>query len=109
MRPSALAFTLAAALACAACGRTDIAHVPDDGLVDREITLADGEVVLVELAIDEEDTTLRAAFFAVPNGLTLERLIAALAMGEAYDLVLDTGDNALILEVDAEPRAWIWR
>jgi hypothetical protein len=92
-----------------ACGRTDIATVPSDGMREREFTLADGEVVLVEMHAGD-DVELRTAFLDMPDGLTFERLLDNLAHGEPWELVLDTTEEpVLIVEVRGEPRAWIWR
>lgn len=108
MRAALLALALCST-ASIACGRSDIAVAPGDGMLEREFTLADGEVVLVEMHAGD-DVELRSAFLDLPDGLTFERLLDNLAHGEPWDLVLDSTDEpVLIVEVRGEPRAWIWR
>ena len=110
MRAALLVLCLASlGLSPIACGRSDIAIAPGDGMLEREFTLADGEVVLVEMHAGD-DVELRSAFLDMPDGLTFERLLDNLAHGEPWELVLDTTDEpVLVVEVRGEPRAWIWR
>jgi hypothetical protein len=91
-------------LACA----PDVATDPGDGFVVRAYTLDDGETVWVE-ALVEDDMGLRHAVLEIEDGLRVEDLAEELAMGEAYELVLDSTHDVLIIEVDEDPRVWIWR
>jgi hypothetical protein len=104
--------TLVVLLAIAACGRTDVAFAPGGPIVERELVLDDGEAVWVEVHAGE-DRALRASFLAVDDGVTLDGLVDAIAMDDDAQLVLDTtaedGVPVLVVEVDAEPRAFIWR
>ncbi|HET6585040.1 MAG TPA: hypothetical protein VFG69_16400 [Nannocystaceae bacterium] len=109
MRKVVLALALVSASFSVGCGRSDIATDPGDGMYARELTLADGDIVLVSVRVEDEPE-LRDAVRAMPDGLTLERFIAVVAMGEESRLVLDTTDvPVLVVEVDGEPRAWIWQ
>lgn len=94
------------------CGRSDVVFAPGDPIVERELELDDGDLVWVELDTGH-DNALRASFFAVDDGVSLDGLVSAIAMGDDAQLVLDTTDEdgmpVLVVEVDAEPRAFIWR
>ena len=109
MRKVVLALALSSVSNSVGCGRSDIATDPGDGMFARELTLADGDIVLISVLVADEPE-LRETVRAMPDGLTLERLIFVLAMGEDAMLVLDTTDvPVLIVEGDGEPRAWIWQ
>lgn len=99
-------------LALAACGRTDVVFAPGGPVVEREVELDDGDLVWVEVHAGE-DRALRASFLAVDDGVTFDGLVEAIAMDDDARLVLDTtaddGLPVLVVEVDAEPRAYIWR
>jgi len=97
------------ACALTACGRTDVVLAPGAPIVERELELDDGDLVWVELHAGE-DMALRASFLAVEDGVSLDDLVDAIALGEPAKLVLDTTDEpVLIVEVDHNPRAYIWR
>jgi hypothetical protein len=92
-----------------ACGRTDVVFAPGAPIVERELELDDGDLVWVEVHAGD-DMALRASFLAVENGVTLDNLVDAIALGEPAQLVLDTTEEpVLIVTVDDDPRAYIWR
>lgn len=94
------------------CGRTDVVFAPGEPIVERELELDDGDLVWVEVSVGH-DNALRASFLAVDDGVSLDGLVDAIAMGEDAQLVLDTTGvdqmPVLVVEVDDEPRAFIWR
>lgn len=103
LAPVLLASTLAG------CGRTDVVIKPLVDLIEREVTLDDGDAVWLEVVV-EDDTALRMAVRGIEDGISIEGLVATVAMGEPHELVFDTRDElALIVEVDGEPRAWVYR
>ena len=109
MRKVVLALALSSVSSFVGCGRSDIATDPGDGMYARELTLADGDIVLISVRVVDQPE-LRDAVRAMPNGLTLEGLITVVAMGDETTLVFDTTDvPVLIVEVDGEARAWIWQ
>lgn len=104
MRLPLLALVLAAA-----CGRTDIVVAPAGAVVERELELDDGELVWVEVHAGDDDQR-RASFLAVHDGVSLDGLVDAIAVGEPARLVLDTTDEpVLVVEIDDAPVAFIWR
>jgi|LNFM01.2.fsa_nt_gb hypothetical protein len=107
MRTLVPAFLVACVLV--GCGRSDVVIAPGAPIVERELELDDGDIVLVEVDAGE-NMALRKSFFAVQDGVTLDDLVDAIALGEPVTLVLDaTEEPVLIVEVGAGPRAWIWR
>lgn len=93
----------------AGCGRSDIAIDPGSDLVQRELTLDDGDDILLEVLV-EEDVALLTAVRGIEDGITLDGLVDTVAMGEPHELVLDTREDAtLIVEVSGEARAWVYR
>ena len=108
MRKLVVPFVLTAC-ALTACGRTDVAFAPGAPIVERELELDDGDLVWVEVHAGD-DMALRASFLAVEDGVSLDDLVDAIALGEPATLVLDTTDEpVLIVEVDDDQRAFIWR
>ncbi|HWB81303.1 MAG TPA: hypothetical protein VG755_40350 [Nannocystaceae bacterium] len=93
----------------AGCGRTDVVIDPGADIVEREVTLDDGDDVWLEVLV-EEDFALLDAVNAIEDGITLDGLVDTVAMGEPHELVLDTREEAtLIVEVSGEARAWVYR
>lgn len=93
----------------AGCGRTDVAIDPGADIVEREVTLDDGDDVWLEVLV-EEDFALLTAVNEIEDGITLDGLVDTVAMGEPHELVLDTREEAtLIVEVSGEARAWVYR
>jgi hypothetical protein len=109
MRSLVLALGLLPCLAVGSlgCHVGDTATDPGEEFVVRAYTLEDGDTVWVE-ALVEDDMVLRRQVMAIDDGLTVEELIDELAMGEEYELVLDSTYEVLIIEVDEDPVAWIW-
>jgi hypothetical protein len=105
MRRFALVLGLVSTLA--GCGRSDVAIDPGDGYLVRQYMLDDGDSVWVEYLV-EDDVELRDAVLDIEDGLELEDLCDELAMGEPYELVLETAEEVLIVEVEGEQLAWIW-
>lgn len=98
-----------AVLTVAACGRSDVVVAPGAAIVERELELDDGDVVWVEVHAGDDDA-VRASFLAVDDGVSLDGLVDAIANGEPAQLVLDaTAEPVLVVEVDHQPRAFIWR
>jgi hypothetical protein len=93
-----------------ACGRTDVVLAPGSPIVEREVELDDGDLVWVEVHAGD-DMDVRASFLAVEDGVTLDDLVDAIALGEPAQLILDTRDAepVLIVRVEEDPRAYIWR
>lgn len=104
MRP----LLLCVALVCA-CGRSDVVNTPPSAVVERELRLDDGDMVLVEVHVGDDDD-LRGAVLAVRDGVSLPGLVDTIAMDDEATLVLDaTGEPRLVVEVDGVARAYIWR
>lgn len=107
--------TLVALVACgttiavglSGCGRTDVATDPGDGYVVRSYTLEDGDMVWVEVLV-EDDQVLRRAVLDIEDGLSVDDLVEELAMDRDYELTLDSSVEVLIVEVEGEQLAWIW-
>lgn len=107
MRRALLVSTVLALFA--GCGRTDVAIDPGADIVEREVTLDDGDDILLEVLV-EEDFALLDAVNGIEDGITLDGLVDTVAMGEPHELVLDTREEAtLIVEVSGEARAWVYR
>lgn len=93
----------------AGCGRTDIVVDPGADIVEREVTLDDGDAIWLEVLV-EEDFALLDAVNGIEDGITLDGLVDTVAMGEPHELVFDTRDEpTLIVEVAGDPRAWVYR
>lgn len=93
----------------AGCGRTDVAIDPGADIVEREVTLDDGDDIWLEVLV-EEDFALLTAVNEIEDGITLDGLVDTVAMGEPHVLVLDTREEAtLVVEVSGEARAWVYR
>jgi hypothetical protein len=111
MRTALFSLVLLAPALVGGCGRNDVAVDPaldpGDAFVVRDYTLENGERVWVE-ALVEDDMGLRRAVLDIEDGLTVEDLVEELAMGHEYELVLDSDHEVLIIEIDEDPRAWIW-
>ncbi|MBC8071614.1 MAG: hypothetical protein IAG13_25030 [Deltaproteobacteria bacterium] len=103
LAPVLLASTLAG------CGRTDVVIKPLVNLIEREVTLDDGDAVWLEVVVADDDA-LRTAVHDIEDGISIDGLVDTVAMGEPRELVFDTRDElALVIEVDGEPRAWVYR
>jgi hypothetical protein len=93
----------------AGCGRTDVVIAPSADLLEREVRLDDGDAVWLEVLVEEDDA-LRTAVHGIADGITMDGLVETVAMGEPHELVFDTREEAtLIIEIDGEPRAWVYR
>lgn len=93
----------------AGCGRTDVALDPGDDIVERGVMLADGDEIWLEVLV-EEDLQLLAAVNGIEDGISLDGLVDTVAMGEPHELVFDTReDPTLVVEVQGEARAWVYR
>lgn len=99
-----------ATCALTACGRTDVVIAPGAPIVERELELDDGDLVWVEVHAGD-DMAVRESFLAVEDGVTLDDLVDAIALGEPAQLILDTTEEepVLIVRVADDPRAYIWR
>lgn len=91
------------------CGRTDVVLAPGSDIVEREVTLDDGDAVWLEVLV-AQDLELYTAVRHIEDGISLDDLVDTVAMGEPHELVFDTReDEILIVEIDGEPRAWLYR
>lgn len=112
MRSTALALVVSVAwtttsVGLSGCGRSDIATDPGEGFLVRQYTLDDGDMVWVEVLV-EDDQVLRRAVLDIEDGLSVDDLVEELAMDRDYELVLDSTPEVLIVEVEGEQLAWIW-
>jgi len=97
------------AMTLGGCGRTDVVLIPGADIVEREVTLDDGDAVWLEVVVEEDDA-LRLAVRDIEDGISLDALVDTVAMGEPHELVFDTRDAiTLVVEVEGEPRAWVYR
>jgi hypothetical protein len=93
----------------AGCGRTDIVIAPLADLLEREVTLDDGDAVWLEVLVLQDDA-LRTAVHDIEDGISMDGLVDTVAMGEPHEVVLDTREDlTLVVEIDGEPRAWVYR